>query len=116
MQLVVSESCSKGSHSFGRTRSKETSRAPVKVSLLARAQKNFPVAGFENEHLAAVAYSPAFDARRRSYILCNRETFIADFIRSVGFNRETRAGWDAQRDCAVAGSRGYCVEISIQSD
>src|SRR6185503_8660994 len=85
-------------------------------SLLPRAQKNFPFAGFKNEHLSAVADSPALDAWRRSNVLGNRETLIADFIRSVGFNRETGAGRYAQRDCAVAGSCRYCVEVSIQSD
>src|SRR6185503_11982533 len=84
--------------------------------LLPRAKKNFPLAGFKNKHFSAVADSPALDARRRSNVLCNRETLVADFIRSVGFNRETGSGRYAQRDRAVAGSCRYCVEVSIQRD
>ena len=60
--------------------------------LLARTQKNFPVASSENENFAAVADFPALYARRGRDVLVHHKTLVTEIFHRVGLNREARAG------------------------
>src|SRR5215218_8641786 len=84
--------------------------------LITRTQRNSSLAGFKNEHLPAITYSPTFEAWGRSDVFGNDETLVADFLGGVGFNCETRSGGHGKRNRAVAGPRRKLLEITVQRD
>src|SRR6185369_3319414 len=92
--------------------------APLRLcgrkSLLAGAQKDFPVASLENKYLAAVTDSPALHAWRGRDVFVNHKTLVRKVFHGIGFNREARARRHCQRNLSVAGSRRKRVEIAVE--